>query len=231
MGFGTLFIGYVLAFFMSLVLYGYYIEFVGILLMLYAAIKLSEYEEKFRYLIFSTIFLLLISCYSVFSNTASEIFQWEPAFFSNFSGTYEMLKIGADAIFHAALFTAVGRIAHDTGCLKISGAAIRNALFYCIYFIARMITRIPAISASAAAKYINIAGNYIWLLCVVINSVMLFSCYMKICDEGDTEMEAKPSRFKIINKMREDFDQKESKARKADAEFIRQKSSKKKKKK
>ena len=231
MGFGTLFVGYVLTFFMSLVLYGYYIEFVGILLMLYASIKLSEYEEKFRYLIFSTLFLLLISCYSVFSNTASEIFHWEPAFFSNFAGTYEMLKIGADAIFHAALFTAVGRIAHDTGCLKISGAALRNAVFYGIYFIARMIVRIPAISASAAAKYINIAGNYIWLLCVVINSVMLFSSYMKICDEGDTEMEAKPSRFKIINKMREDFDKKESNARKADAEFIHRKSSKKKKKK
>jgi hypothetical protein len=33
---------------------------------------------------------------------------------------------------------------------------------------------------------------------------MIFSCYAKICDSGDTEMRQKPSRFEFVNKKREE---------------------------
>ena len=43
------------------------------------------------------------------------------------------------------------------------------------------------------------------ILILVLNVLMLFSAYTKICDESDVEMKQKPSRFEFVNKMRGSF--------------------------
>ena len=226
MGFGILFIGYILSFVMNIISYGYYFELIGLLLVLYASIKLMEYDKKFVYLLFSAIFLVLISVYSVITNTASNIgLGWD---IPKALGTVaEYLKIFGDAVLHAALCVSVANISHDTGCKKIQIAAYRNTLFYALYFVCRLVIRIPKIAANeTVAPIIGFAGNCLWLVWVAFNAIMLFSCYMNICDESDTEMTAKPSRFEFINKMRSDFDEKEARARRADAEYLREKAEK-----
>ena len=38
---------------------------------------------------------------------------------------------------------------------------------------------------------------------------MIFSCYRRICDEGDVDMPQKPSRFEFVNEMRREREEKE----------------------
>ena len=95
-----------------------------------------------------------------------------------------------------------------------------------------MVIRIPKIAANQTIlPILGFAGNCLWLCWVIFNAIMLFSCYMNICDENDTEMAAKPSRFGFINKLRADFDEKEMRARKADSEYLHEKAEKRKNKK
>ena len=225
MGFGILFIGYFLTFLMNRITYGYFFELLGILIILYASTKLIEYEKKFKYLFLSTIFLALLSCYFVFANVSVAALGWNHPFFTRFANAYEFLKIFADVIFHVSLCFSVASIAQDTGCAKIRIAAYRNTVFYGLYFVCLILARIPAIQAiSTAATVIGITSVLLWLSWLTLNAIMIFSCYMHICDENDVGMEAKPSRFALINKMRKDFDEKEMRARAADAEYLRKKS-------
>ena len=45
------------------------------------------------------------------------------------------------------------------------------------------------------------------LATAILNSIMLFSCYGKICDENDVDMPQKPSRFAFVNRMRAERDE------------------------
>ena len=48
-------------------------------------------------------------------------------------------------------------------------------------------------------------------------------CYTRICDEGDVEMNRKPSRFAFINKMRAELDKREEKALESQEQYIEEK--------
>ena len=61
MGFGILFIGYILAFLMKIIPYGYIFELTGILLMIYAFTKLAEYHKYFKYAFFAAIAMILLA--------------------------------------------------------------------------------------------------------------------------------------------------------------------------
>ena len=225
MGFGILFIGYVLTFLMKIIPYGYVFEIVGLLIMLYAFTKLSEYERTFKYPFFASFLLVALAIYNtciMFGLSALD-----NIFYASF---YPPIKTVCDAVFHALLFVAVARIAKDTEVNKIQTAAYRNMIIYGLYFVLQMLISVPFFAKGEAGKIVGMCGNILWLSWVVLDSIMIFSAYMNICDENDGDMSAKPSRFAFINKMREEFDKKESKARKADMEYIQKKAEKRKEK-
>ena len=70
--------------------------------------------------------------------------------------------------------------------------------------------------------------NLVW---IVLQIVLIFSCYARICDEGDVEMERKPSRFAFVNKFRAELDAKQEKARRESEEYKREKMEKRREKK
>ncbi len=230
MGFGILFIGYVLAFFMSMTSYGYFFELVGVLLMVYSFTKLSEYNRKFKYAFLSAVLLALAAVYSVVVNIA--VMVGYESFKNIFSETvFPLCKVFLNAVFHLLLFYSIADIAKDTEMRKIRSAAYRNMIFYGIYFVLQLVFLIPFMSRGNIGAVLGIAGNVLWISWVILDAIMIFSCYMNICDEGDTEMKAKPSRFAFINNIREEFDRRETKAREADKRYMQERSEKRKNKK
>ncbi len=221
MGFGLLFIGYLLTFLLSIAGgYGAFPAIGGCIVMLYAMTKLIDYEPRFKYAFFSLIPLALCVAFELSAVLSSMMGSYLPGFLG-WTITDKIVKyanFAFEMVFHVAMLSAVAKIAADTGVEKTSRAAWRNLIIYGVYFSAGVVSSfLPG--TLPAAPYILKAQLALQLLCIVINSVALFSCYMRICDEGDQDMKAKPSRFGFVNRFREAYDRREENARKTQREY------------
>ena len=58
---------------------------------------------------------------------------------------------------------------------------------------------------------------------IILDLVLIFKCYAKICDEDDVDMPLKKSRFAFVNKFREETARREQKAADESVEYARQK--------
>ena len=186
MGFGTLFVGYILTYLFVLTPFGYFFELVGTALMLYAMTKLTEYNKNFRYAFFAAIPIMLIALFSSVINSVDMLG-------ATFTPPEMLILVVAYAkavfnlLFHVTLLTAVADIARETGCGKIRTAAYRNLIIYALYFLLFIVSNLSVVRANENVySVLALAGNIVWLAWVILNGVMLYSCYMRICDENDT---------------------------------------------
>ena len=114
------------------------------------------------------------------------------------------------------LCVSVSLISKETGELKLRYVAIRNLVLYCVYFVLQFICWLPheyvgtLLQLTALPAVVQLVSFALLLL----NSLMIFSCYRRICDEEDVDMPQKPSRFEFVNEMRREREEKE-KARQA----------------
>ena len=224
MGFGILFIGYILTFVMSLVSIGYLVELVGALLMIYAFTKLSEYNSSFKFTFAAAIPLVITAvAITVINFMGLSGYDLSDHIITKF--VVPNCKIVFNFIFHAMLFYAVADIAKDTECPRIRTAAYRNMIIYSLYFVLQIFVQMPfVLNDQNVFRVIGIFGNALWILWLLLDGIMIFSCYMHICDSEDTQMSARPSRFSVINKLRREFDEKEQRAREADYRYKQEKS-------
>jgi len=58
---------------------------------------------------------------------------------------------------------------------------------------------------------LGLSVYFYWLLCIVINLVLFYSCFGKLCPADEDEDEVKRSRFEIVNKINDKFDEIEAK--------------------
>jgi hypothetical protein len=125
-------------------------------------------------------------------------------------------RYGAELVFTVALCVAISLIAKETGEQKLRYVAIRNLALYCVYFVLQIICWLPheyvgtLLQITALPAVAQLAGFAL----ILLNLLMIFSCYRRICDESDVDMPQKPSRFEFVNQMRAEREEKE-KARQA----------------
>ncbi len=225
MGFGILFIGYIITYlFWMIGSYGSYFAIIGCFIMLYALTKTAEYEPKFKYAFFSLIPLMVCWGFFALKDAVDAFGTILPGFLA--SGTADTvvtyIRVVAELIYHFALLSSIAKIAGDTGVLKTRNAAWRNFAIYGVFVLTEILdTALP--DNTYLALYVFMAVVILWLLSLVLNGICIFSCYMRICDENDTEMEAKQSRFEFINKFRAEYDRREKKAQKENREHHMQK--------
>ena len=213
MGFGLLFIGYILTYLLSMAgAYGCYPAIIGCALMLYALTHLVEYEASFKLPFFSALPMTLCVTYSFVVELFSSLGILLPVFLTS-SVTLTVVTYASalfDLVFNMTLLYAITCIAKETGVDRIRNAAIRNIVVYGVYFLSVLLDEsLPR--ESAVRPYTFLAAFFLSLLVLVLNSIVIFSCYMRICDESDTEMERKESRFEVINKFNKEFDRREQK--------------------
>ena len=219
MGFGILFVGYFATTMMSIPLsrmlpidLGGVVKLFGYILIIIAAKKLSEYSNGFMALVASSLLMALISAFEAFVDISLFITENQIAnlpfssIFSYINDTRMIDYISFIAIifFIAIMCIAVKQIAEETGIKKIEISATRNFVFYCILFVVQAISFLPFDWVTTYKPVFVSALLIIELLCWILNLYMIFSCYAKICDSGDTEMKQKPSRFEFVNKKREE---------------------------
>jgi hypothetical protein len=220
MGFGLLLMGYFLGMVMSLNIFGAFFRLAGFALAAYAARKLSDYHKGFSFLTLASMLSVAVSVLGAISSLSAFLYDnmiiAEKLISDGLATAFGYARYGAELVFTVALCIAISLIAKETGEIKLRYVAIRNLALYCVYFVLQIICWLPheyvgtLLQITALPAVAQLAGFAL----ILLNLLMIFSCYRRICDESDVDMPQKPSRFEFVNQMRAEREEKE-KARQA----------------
>ncbi len=227
MGFGLLFIGYFVATFMTLNSFGAYIRVLGYGIVLVSAYRLRQYHRSFLWMGLGALLMLLFST-ALVSADVSRLFyemQWikKPLFSEGYEGVFSAIEQVVFFIFQTLMLYSIRAIAKETEVGKIAGSAIRNFVFICLYYTVYLVKLLPIASVQACAAELTWIAWVVYLACQILNLILIGSCYMRICDESDLEMERKASRFEFVNRFRAENERRREKARKEYAEYRQEK--------
>ena len=207
MGFGILIFGYFLSFAFSISQYYFFADIIGAVVMLFAFSKLAEYN---RYFVAASISCLgfLLMCVTSAASLMFELYDM--------TGPIDMAvdsaKLVFAAIMHVFVFLGIRGIALGAENPNIANRAGRNLVMTMVYYISSVAILLfsSAIPADLAST-LGLSIYFYWLLCIVINLVLFYSCFGKLCPADEDEDEVKRSRFEIVNKINDKFDEIEAK--------------------
>ena len=218
MGFGLLFIGYFIAFLMSVNNYGFAFQIVGYAIMFSAIGKLSEYKHK---LSTTTVPLFLLSLCALYDagNLLASLTNLRLALFSEDNRFWiSILAVVISTVFQVLLLSGIREIGRDAGAEGIPGRAVWSILVVCLVGVWKLalslMSTLPDIDASKAFRLLTLGAALVSLLYPVVILAFLYSCYAKICAPDDIEMEARPSRFAFVNRWREEREKRADEIRK-----------------
>ena len=234
MGFGLLFIGYFIAALMSINVVGSLIAMIGYCIIFLASGKLSKYNNSFNLVrigaVVMVLFWLVMSASTLSEFLANELMIPKDIFGPTFDSVMGHSEMALFFIFNSAVLYSIRSIANDTEDTKIAISSVRNFIFICVGLLAYVIYFVVVgfSSSQLALAILNGTAIIIRFVCIVFNLILIFSCYMRICDENDVDMNRKPSRFAFINTMRQRFDEKQERAAQQQADYMRERAQKKK---
>ena len=226
MGFGLLFIGYFIAFLMSVNNYGFAFQIVGYAIMFSAIGKLSEYKHK---LSATTVPLFLLSLCALYDagNLLASLTNLRLALFSEENQFWvSIFAIVISTVFQVLLLSGIREIGRDADAEGIPVRAVWSILVVCLVGVWKLVlslmSTLPDIDTSKAFRLLTLGAALVSLLYPVVILAFLFSCYAKICAPEDTEMEARPSRFAFVNRWREEREKKADEVRKLREDYQKQ---------
>ncbi len=219
MGFGLLFIGYLLTFLFSLNSFGFIFRLLGYALMASSLIRLRDYEPRFKYPFCFSFILILTSISDFISEGAAKLDIVLPAFISSISAAVVWVELIASFAFNLTLLYSIAVLARRLGLNKQSGWSIRNMVPTGIYFILEIIGMGPLSGNTSFIKYFGLLSLIIMLVWIILNLVLIFSCYMYICPAGDEDMPKKKTGIGFIDKIREESDRRMENAKKETTDY------------
>ncbi len=217
MGFGLLFIGYLLASFVSLNSAGAIASFFGYIFIFAAIKKLTQYNNTFYLPLVAAVpaFVLsglgavaMLSDFLVYNFIIST-----PLISAQAAAFISVAKLVADYAFAALLCFPLRSIANETGAKKVPEVAVRNFIFVILAFGLNILYSICLSGSEEMQKFASAVMLPVWTVILAFLSyalmlIMIFSCYRQICDESDVDMPQKPSRFEFVNKRRAEKERK-----------------------
>ena len=206
MGFGLLILGYFLTFAFTISQAYFFADVIGALVMLYAFTKLSEYNRYFRgaaavgmvFTLFALTSGVLLSMHMLTSEGVLDI-------------VLEAAKSASALVMHVCMLLGTRGIAEGADCGKLADRAMRNLVMVITYYVLYFGTLIAAPFLPAVLSYISFLVYIYFLVCLVLNLLLLHTCFgMLYPAEGDP-MENRRSRVPLFNKVSDAFDRLEDK--------------------
>lgn len=198
MGFGFLFVGYLLTFNVA---YAAYTDVFAYLLMLLGLSTLSKYAKGFRSALYFGIpsALLSLALFSERIGVLLGFFAENPLFITYTAPVACLCK----AVFLFFVLQGVAEIATETDIPVLRVRALRNRIFTVIYLLFATVME-TGLFGRLSVFLMTLSMVYL-LYCLVftfLNAKLFFECYVWICLEGDEDMTRAPSRFGFINRFR-----------------------------
>lgn len=213
MGFGLLFLGYLIAFLLYLNPYAAVTRLVGYCVIFAALTKLRRHNRWFAFSQTAAIPLIVLALVdSVIDITARIMGEGTPAAMTAATGGIETAMTLLLLVFHVCLLMAVYTIAQDTDLPSLAAAARRNIVLIAAYAVLHGIWSLPVKLGDSYTVTLSLMVFVLQLIWTVADLILIFRCYMWICLEGDEDMAQKPSRFAFVNRFREKFERHNQKA-------------------
>lgn len=219
MGFGLLFIGYLLTFLLSMTSYGFIFRLLGILLLSFSLIKLRDYQIKFNYPLWCSFVLIITGIFDFIYTGAEKLSYVRPDWMTSLKNSVGWIEFLLFAFMNAAILYAIAQLARQLELDKQRIAAWRNMVFLGIYFILDFLRMGVFADNEKYAGYFLLPTFIIRILFVILNLILIFSCYMYICPEGDEDMPRKKTGIRFIDNIAEESDRRSEKARKETTEY------------
>lgn len=207
MGFGTLFFGYFTMFAFTLAEAYFFADIIGSLVTVYAFSKLSEYNRYFVSAnVACLVFMILCGV-----NAASLMFKiYDP------SGSIDMIvdiaKEAAACVMHIFMFLGTRGISEGAGAQKLVNTANRNFVMTMLYYIASLVVLLCGNLLGDSVQYASMIVFLYWVVCLFLNLALIYRCFGILCPaEEDENAPAKRSKFEIVNKINDKFDEIEAK--------------------
>ena len=209
MGFGYLFLGYLIAFLLQPVADALGVAFVALLLgyvtMLYALRMLKRYCPEFALAQWSLYPLLLLGGYHTLENL-SELFLWRIPFVTEkVTDVITYVEFGLILVFHALLLWAVWTIGRDVELKRIETAAIRNFIIVMLYAAVAIVYFVPISAFASIKNYLGLSVAIMKLIYPICNLCLFLSCAKNICAEGEDDLEPKRYRWELLNRLGDSF--------------------------
>ncbi len=227
MGFGLLFIGYFMTYMMSINTFGVLFRLAGYCFMIASFVRLRKYNRAFDIPMYASVLMIAVTGVDLFVK-AGELLNNMLLVNSFAVGENFKMALGSvdDAcvfIFNACLLFAIHAIAKDVEDMKIVSGAIRNFIFVCIYYLLCAVSLLPFEFISDYKTNFSMPVYILYFVWIILNLVLIYTAYARICDESDVDMPLKRSRFEFVNKFREETAKREQKAADDSVDYAKKK--------
>jgi len=206
LGFGLLIFGYFAMFAFSISSYYFFADIIGSFIVIKAYSKLAQYNRYFNIAMLACL-VFLVFCGV---NAASLMFDiYDPQ--GNIAIVLDVLKSAASCVMHIYMFLGMRGIAGGADCTDIKKTVERNNVLTMIYYVLYAGVLILHPFFSENVQLVSVYVEIYWMICVVLNLVLMYRCFAVLYSADDDQSEKKRSRFAIINKMNDKFDELEIK--------------------
>lgn len=216
MGFGLLLIGYFVTFAFSVSQNYFFADIIGALIMIFAFIKLNQYNKYFSYsLIASVVFAILCAV-----NASSLMFE-----IYSTTGTLDMVvdtsKQLAACFIHVFIFMGTHGIAMKAASDKLVKNTDRSFSMTMIYYAFSVLVIVLSPYLGDYVQYASAVVYLYWLVCILFNLILFYKCFAILCPADEDENEIKRSRIAIINKINDKIESMERKSNEYRAESMK----------
>lgn len=220
MGFGFLFVGYLLTF--NFVGYNGYTDVFSTLLMLLGLSTLSHYGKSFKTAFYTGIPLVLLHAGGFVSAVGTLLGLFTPS--AELTTWLSVASLATKAVFLFFVLTGVSDISRETDIPVLRLRALRNRLFTVIFLALGILLETNLFPVqSRLLAIVAMLYMLLGLLVTFLNAKCFYEAYIWICLEGEEQMERRPSRFGFINRLDAFSDKMEEKTLARRAEEKKQK--------
>ncbi len=230
MGWGILFIGYFLAFFVSVPP----LPLIGLALVAWALHSLADYRPGFMNAAWWLIPLGVPALFETFVLVTKVlpflgVAMPEMAWINAVSIAVSLVRYALILAFHIVFLRHVRGFAGELELPSIAKRADWGIWLVSVQCTCLMVAMGLELVGWQLPLFSMIAYllQFVW---AIFNAINIFTCYMYICPEGDEDMERKPSRFGFVNDIRAKMEERDARARERENAYKEQKNNRKKRK-
>ena len=203
MGFGYLFIGYLLTFVLKLTLdalgWGALALLVGYAVMFWGLWLLTHYQGAFVWAKWTLVPLIVTALYDLLGSFNETFLLGLPIFGGAWETVYGWVTLALIVFFNLAMLYGIMLLAREVELGHIATKAIRNAVIVGLFAILQVVDYLPI--PEQVKRYLTLAVLILDVLWIACNLLLLISCAKNICPAGDEDQPAKPYRWELLNRI------------------------------
>ena len=208
MGFGYLFLGYLLAFLLKFAAdnigAGPLVFLVGTVLIAVGVRLLSDYEKTFRFSYIPLGLLTLSNGYQIICMIAGWTRKTPAWMTADVNNTLEWCHVAFIVLFHVLLAIAVARLTLSIGLPKTASFALCNLILLGAWVIFAVVLKAAPLSSKAIRilTAVQVLTQISWTL---FDLGLFLSCMKNIAPQGEEDQPPKRYRWDLLNKIGDRF--------------------------